>query len=491
MQVELMTAREIKRGIADGNFTAVEVITELFKRIRKVEPQVDSYITLCEEKALLQAEEIDEKVKKGLPLGRFAGVPIAIKDNICTDGIKTTCASKMLEDFIPPYNSTVIEKLIREDAIIIGKTNMDEFAMGSSTENSAFKKTKNPYDLSRVPGGSSGGSAAAVGAGIAPVSLGSDTGGSIRQPAAFCGVVGLKPTYGLVSRFGLIAFGSSLDQIGPFSKTVEDCALTLEMIQGEDPLDSTSVKHEIKHDYLSTIKDGVKGMKIGVPREYFQRGLDEEISSSVKASIEKLEVLGAIVEEMSLPITNEGLSAYYIISSAEASSNLARFDGIRYGYRPEKFRGVDELMELSRTEGFGNEVKRRIMLGTYALSSGYYDAYYARAQKLKKKIRQQFIEAFEKYDLLISPVSPVLPFKCGEKSENPLEMYLADIYTVNINLAGLPALSIPCGFSRSNLPIGLQLIGPHFGEDKIFKAAYALEQELKLTKVQPKLGREE
>lgn len=491
MKIELMTAIEIKKGVIAGNFTAVEVITELFKRIRRVEPQVDSYITLCKKEALTRAGEIDEKVKKGLPLGRFAGVPIAIKDNICTDGIKTTCASKMLGDFIPPYNATVIEKLIREDAIIIGKTNMDEFAMGSSTENSAFKKTKNPYDLSRVPGGSSGGSAAAVGAGIAPVSLGSDTGGSIRQPAAFCGVVGLKPTYGLVSRFGLIAFGSSLDQIGPFSKTVEDCALTLEIIQGEDPLDSTSVKHGIRLNYLSEIKDGIKGMKIGVPVEFFQRGLDEEISSSIKYSTEKLESLGALVEEISLPITNEGLSAYYIISSAEASSNLARFDGIRYGFRPEEFTSVDELMELSRTKGFGNEVKRRIMLGTYVLSSGYYDAYYTRAQKLKKKIRQQFVEAFEKYDLIISPVSPVLPFKCGEKSENPIEMYLADIYTVNINLAGLPALSIPCGFSRSNLPIGLQLIGPHFGEDKIFKAAYALEQELKLTKMQPKLGREE
>lgn len=491
MKIELMTAQEIKKGVSDGSFTAVEVITELFKRIREVEPQVDSYITLCEEEALLRAGEIDEKAKCGLTLGRFAGVPIAIKDNICTDGIKTTCASKMLEDFVPPYNATVIEKLFKEDAIIIGKTNMDEFAMGSSTENSAFKRTKNPYDLSRVPGGSSGGSAAAVSAGIAPVSLGSDTGGSIRQPAAFCGVVGLKPTYGLVSRFGLIAFGSSLDQIGPFSKTIEGCALTLEIIQGEDPLDSTSVKHEINTDYLSTLKDGVKGMKIGVPREFFQSGLDEEISNSVKASIEKLKSLGAVVEETSLPITNEGLSAYYIISSAEASSNLARFDGIRYGYRPEKFRSVDELMELSRTKGFGDEVKRRIMLGTYALSSGYYDAYYTRAQKLKKKIRQQFTEAFEKYDIILSPVSPVLPFKCGEKSENPLEMYLADIYTVNINLAGLPALSMPCGFSKSGLPIGLQIIGAHFGEDKIFKAAYALEQELKLTGMQPKLGREE
>lgn len=487
MNIKSMTAHEIKKGILDKQFTAEEVVTSLFKRIRDVEPKVEGYITLCEEEALSQARKIDEKVKNGEPLGKFGGIPIAIKDNICTDGIKTTCASKMLADFIPPYNATVIQKLLKEDAIIIGKANMDEFAMGSSTENSAFKTTKNPWDLERVPGGSSGGSAAVVGAGIAPLSLGSDTGGSIRQPAAFCGVVGFKPTYGLVSRFGLIAFGSSLDQIGPFSKTVEDCALALEVIQGEDPLDSTSVKHEITEDYLSTLGDGIKGMKIGVPKEFFQGGLDEEIASSIQSSIEKLKELGAVVEEMSLPITQEGLSAYYIISSAEASSNLARFDGIRYGYRPDEFKGVEDLMEQSRTEAFGKEVKRRIMLGTYALSSGYYDAYYNRAQKLKKKIKEQFKESFEKYDLILSPVSPVLPFKCGEKSENPLEMYLADIYTININLAGLPAISLPCGFSKEGLPIGLQLIGPHFGESQILKAAYALEQELKLTDKLPQL----
>lgn len=307
-------------------------------------------------------------------------MPIAIKDNICTDGIKTTCASKMLFDFIPPYNATVVEKLLKEDAIIIGKTNMDEFAMGSSTENSSFKITKNPWDLERVPGGSSGGSAAVVAASMSPISLGSDTGGSIRQPAGFCGIVGLKPTYGLVSRFGLIAFGSSLDQIGPFAKNVKDCALLLEVIQGEDHLDSTSVKHEVTGDYLSEIENGIKGMKIGVPKEFFQEGIDEEILSAIQNSIEVLKRLGAEVEEISLPITKEGLSAYYIISSAEASSNLARFDGIRYGYRPKEFNNIDDLMELSRTEGFGREVKRRIMLGTYALSSGYYDAYYKRAQ---------------------------------------------------------------------------------------------------------------
>lgn len=487
MKIEKMTAFEIKKGIEDKSFTAAEVVTALFERIKAVEPKVDAYLTLCEDLAMEQAKAVDEKIKSGAPLGRFAGVPIAIKDNMSTDGIKTTCASQMLFDYIPPYDATVVKKLKEEDAIIIGKTNLDEFAMGSSTENSAFKKTKNPWDLTRVPGGSSGGSAAAVAAGMAPVSLGSDTGGSIRQPAAFCGLVGLKPTYGLVSRFGLVAFGSSLDQIGPFSKDVTDCAMTLEVIQGEDPLDSTSHKGEYKSGYLDILKDGVKGMKIGVPKEFFQSGLDLEIAAAVKCAIETFKELGAEVSEISLPITEEGLSAYYVISSAEASSNLARFDGIRYGYRPFEFNGVDDLMEKTRTEAFGAEVKRRIMLGTYVLSSGYYDAYYNKAQKLKKLIKEQFKKAFAEYDLILSPTSPVLPFKIGEKSDNPLEMYLADIYTININLAGIPGLSMPCGFSGDGLPIGLQILGPHFGEDKILKAAYALEQKLALGNRQPEL----
>jgi len=480
MNIETMSAEEIRRGIIDKLFTAKEIVTLLFDRIKAVEPKVNAYITLCEEAALKRAEEIDEKVKTGEPLGKLAGVPIAIKDNICTDGIKTTCASKMLEDFVPPYNATVINKLLKEDAIIIGKLNMDEFAMGSSTENSAFKNTCNPWDLTRVPGGSSGGSAAAVAAGIAPISLGSDTGGSIRQPAAFCGVVGLKPTYGLVSRFGLIAFGSSLDQIGPLSKTVSDSVLALEVIEGDDDLDSTTYKDYVKKDYFSTLKDGVAGMKVGVPKEFFQSGLDPEINEAINNAIDKLKSLGAIVEEISLPITSEGLSAYYIISSAEASSNLARFDGVRYGYRPNEFADVDELMLKSRTEAFGREVKRRIMLGTYALSSGYYDAYYNRAHKLKKKIKDEFIETFKKYDLIISPVTPTPAFKIGENSGDPLKMYLEDIYTINLNLAGLPAMSLPCAMSKSGLPIGIQLIGAHFAEETIFKAAYALEQELKI-----------
>lgn len=485
MQIELLQANEIRESIIARRFTAVEVVTALFDRIKEVEPKVQAYITLCEEEALERAKEIDKKIAAGEPVGRLAGVPIAIKDNICTDGTLTTCASKMLGDFVPPYDATVIKKLLKEDAIIIGKTNMDEFAMGSSTENSSFKTTKNPWDLTRVPGGSSGGSAAVVAAGLSPISLGSDTGGSIRQPAAFCGVVGFKPTYGIVSRFGLIAFGSSLDQIGPFSKSVTDAALTLEVIQGEDSLDSTSYKGEIKGDYLSTLADGVKGMKIGVPKEFFQSSLDEEISDSIKQSIQVLKDLGAEVSEISLPITEEGLSAYYIISSAEASSNLARFDGVRYGYRPEEFSNIDDLMVKSRTEAFGTEVKRRIMLGTYALSSGYYDAYYNRAHKLKKKIKEEFKKAFDEYDVILSPTTPTVAFKCGEKSEDPLSMYLADIYTVNANLAGIPAISIPCALSKEGLPIGLQILGPHFGEEKILKAAYALEQELKVSTLAP------
>ncbi len=484
MSLAAMTIEEIQRSLTAKEITAVELVKAVFERIKEVEPQVQGYITLCEEEALIQAEAIDKKLEMGVPLGKLAGVPIALKDNICTDGIKTTCASKMLGDFIPPYDATVVKRLKEADAIIIGKANLDEFAMGSSTENSSIKITKNPWDLNRVPGGSSGGSAAVVAADMAVLALGSDTGGSIRQPAAFCGVVGLKPTYGLVSRFGLIAFASSLDQIGPLTKNVYDSAVALEVIQGLDPMDSTS-KEPQESSYVDGIKDGVKGMRIGVPKEFFQKGLDPEIAAAIQKSIEAYKGLGAIVEEASLPITEEGLSAYYIISSAEASSNLARFDGLRYGYRPQEFEKVEELMEKSRTDAFGEEVKRRIMLGTYALSSGYYDAYYNRAQRLRRKIREEFKAVFEKYDLILSPTTPALPFLCGEKSDNPLEMYLEDIYTININLAELPALSMPCGFSSSGLPIGIQIIGPHFSEGKILKAAYALEKDLAITDKRP------
>lgn len=475
-----LSAVEIREGIGAKRFSAREIISECFKYIKHKECEIDAFLTLCEDRAMEQAKAIDAKVEGGKALGVLAGVPVAIKDNICTDGIRTTCASKMLEDFIPPYNATVIQKLLNEDAIIVGKTNMDEFGMGSSTENSAFKITKNPCDTSRVPGGSSGGSAASVASGMVPVALGTDTGGSIRQPAAFCGVTGLKPTYGLVSRFGLIAFGSSLEQIGPIAKNVKDCALLQSVIQGSDKMDSTSYKGEYYKDYLNNLDAGIKGLRIAVPENFFSEGLDEEIACSIKESIEILKALGAKVYEITFPVAEEGLSAYYIISSAEASSNLARYDGIRYGYRTKEYETFDDLIEKSRSESFGTEVKRRIMLGTYVLSSGYYDKYYNRAQKYRKVLKRQFEEIFKEYDIILGPTSPVLPFKIGEKMSNPLEMYLADIYTINVNLAGIPAISLPCGFSHEGLPVGLQLIGAPFGEEKILKAAFALEKALDL-----------
>ncbi|WP_238900671.1 Asp-tRNA(Asn)/Glu-tRNA(Gln) amidotransferase subunit GatA [Clostridium sp. YIM B02500] len=473
-----MNIKEMVEKIKSGELTSEALVQSYIEEITKNEGTINAFLTLTCEEALAKAKEIDAKVKAGESLGRLAGIPIAIKDNICTEGVNTTCASKMLEDFIPPYDATVIKKLLAEDAIIIGKTNMDEFAMGSSNENSAFKKTLNPRDITRVPGGSSGGSAAAVAAKFAPVSLGSDTGGSIRQPAAFCGVVGLKPTYGLVSRFGLIAFGSSLDQIGPFSNSVEDSAYILNIISGTDEYDSTSIRDLKEIDYTAGLQDGIKGMKIGVPEEFFGEGLDEEIKESVKNSLDKLKELGAEVETFSLPIIKDGLAAYYIMSSAEASTNLDRYDGIRYGYKTPNYTNLDELVENSRTEGFGAEVKRRIMLGTYALASGYYDAYYKKADAFRRKLRYDLKKTFEKYDLIVGPVSPVLPFKIGEKKADPLSMYLADIYTINVNLAGNPAISIPAGKSKEGLPIGIQLMGDMLCEEKIFKAAYSLEQAL-------------
>lgn len=475
-----MTLKQMVEKIKSGEITSESVVKEYVGKILEKESEVNAFLTLQCDEALEKAKAVDEKIKKGESLGKLAGIPIAIKDNICTKGVNTTCASKMLEDFIPPYDATVIKKLLAEDAIIIGKTNMDEFAMGSSTENSAFKKTHNPRDLSRVPGGSSGGSAAAVGADMCPVSLGSDTGGSIRQPAAFCGVVGLKPTYGLVSRFGLVAFGSSLDQIGPFTQNVEDSAYMLDIISGTDLYDSTSIRDLQDIDYTASLKDGVKGMKIGVPEEFFGEGLDEEIKATVLKAVHVLKENGAVVEKFSLPIMKDGLAAYYIMSSAEASTNLSRYDGIRYGYRPESFDSVEELIEKSRTEGFGSEVKRRIMIGTYALCSGYYDAYYSKAEKFREKLKHDLSKTFEKYDLILGPVSPVLPFRIGEKNEDPLSMYLADIYTINVNLAGIPAISLPGGKSKEGLPIGLQLMGDMLCEEKIFKAAYSLEQSLKV-----------
>lgn len=473
--------KELVKKIQDKEISCVEVVDYYIKEIEKKEDKIDAFLLLQTEDALKKAKKLDEKIAKGEKVGRLVGIPIAIKDNMCTRGVKTTCASKMLEDFVPPYDATVIKKLEEEDAILIGKTNLDEFAMGSSTENSAFKITKNPIDTTRVPGGSSGGSAAVVGAEMVPLALGSDTGGSIRQPASFCGIVGMKPTYGLVSRYGLIAFGSSLDQIGPFSMTVEDNAYLLNILAGEDELDGTTAKGLSKKDYTKDIDSGIEGMKIGIPKEFIEEeGLDLEIKDVILKDIEALRELGAEVEEFSLPATKDGLAPYYIISSAEASSNLARFDSIRYGYRTKEFTSVEELVEKSRSEGFGREVKRRIMLGTYALSSGYYDAYYNKAQKFRAKLKQDFKEAFKKYDIIMGPVSPILPFKIGERCEDPTAMYLADIYTININLATVPALSMPGGKSSDGLPIGLQLIGDVFTEEKIYKVAYALEKKLNL-----------
>ena len=408
----------------------------------------------------------------------MAGIPIGIKDNICTKGIKTTCSSKILENFISPYNATVMEKINEENMINLGKLNMDEFAMGSSPENSYFKKTKNPWDLSKVPGGSSGGSAAAVAANMVPWALGSDTGGSIRQPASFCGVVGLKPTYGLVSRYGLIAFASSLDQIGPITKDVTDSAMLLNIIAGHDEKDTTSVDIP-KKDYVKALTGNIKGLKIGVPKEFFGEGINEEVKKSIFETVEKYKELGAEVEEFSLDIAKYSLAAYYIIACAEASSNLGRFDGIRYTYRSPNAKTLEEIFKKSRSEGFGAEVKRRIILGTYVLSAGYYDAYYKKAQKVRTMVMNEFNKGFEKYDVIITPTSPVTAFGIGEKSNNPLEMYLADICTVSVNVAGLPAISIPCGVDSNGLPIGMQIIGKKFNEDTILNVAFSIEKEIK------------
>ena len=469
--------KDLVNKIQNKEISCEEVIDFYIKEIEKKEDKIDAFLSLDKENAIKKAKYLDEKIVKGEKVGLLAGIPIAIKDNMCTRGVKTTCASKMLEDFIPPYDATVIKKLELEDAILIGKTNLDEFAMGSSTENSAFKITKNPIDNSRVPGGSSGGSAAAVGGEMVPLALGSDTGDSIRQPASFCGIVGMKPTYGLVSRFGLIAFGSSLDQIGPFSMTVEDNAYLLSIIVGEDDNDGTTAKNLEKKDYTKDIDSGIKGMKIGIPKEFIEEeGLDPEIKEVVIKDIEILRELGADVEEFSLPSTKDGLAPYYIISSAEASSNLARFDSIRYGYRTKDYENVSELVEKSRSEAFGREVKRRIMLGTYALSSGYYDAYYLKALRVKALIKKAFDEAFAKYDVILGPVAPTTAPKLGSSLSDPIKMYLGDIYTISVNLAGLPGLSVPCGKDKNGLPIGLQLIGDCFKENNLIRAGYAYEQ---------------
>ena len=478
----MSTIHEYAELLKQRKLSSVELTKQYLARIEKADAQIGSYITVCPDDALAAAGKADERIAKG-EATLLTGIPVGIKDNICTEGITTTCASKMLYNFVPPYDATVTKRLKNEGAVILGKLNMDEFAMGSSTESSYFKKTKNPYDLTRVPGGSSGGSAASVSADLAPYALGSDTGGSIRQPAAFCGNVGLKPTYGLVSRFGLIAFASSLDQIGSFTKDVTDCAIVLNAIAGYDKMDSTSVDAD-KTDYTKALGLPLKGMKIGVPKQYLESGIQTEIREAVENAIKVYEMLGAECEECSLPLSKYALPAYYLISSAEASSNLARFDGIKYGYRAEEYHGLTDLYEITRSEGFGEEVKRRIMLGTYALSSGYYDAYYKKAQQVRGLIKRDFAACFEKYDVLLTPTTPTTAYKFGEKSD-PVAMYMGDICTVAVNIAGLPAISIPAGLDKKGMPIGIQLIANSFEERKLLTAAFAYERETGYEKLRP------
>ena len=478
----MSTIHEYAELLKQKKLSSVELTKQYLARIEKADAQIGSYITVCPDDALAAAGKADERIAKG-EATLLTGIPVGIKDNICTEGITTTCASKMLYNFVPPYDATVTKRLKNEGAVILGKLNMDEFAMGSSTESSYFKKTKNPYDLTRVPGGSSGGSAASVSADLAPYALGSDTGGSIRQPAAFCGNVGLKPTYGLVSRFGLIAFASSLDQIGSFTKDVTDCAIVLNAIAGYDKMDSTSVDAD-KTDYTKALGLPLKGMKIGVPKQYLESGIQAEIREAVENAIKVYEMLGAECEECSLPLSKFALPAYYLISSAEASSNLARFDGIKYGYRAEEYHGLTDLYEITRSEGFGEEVKRRIMLGTYALSSGYYDAYYKKAQQVRGLIKRDFAACFEKYDVLLTPTTPTTAYKFGEKSD-PVAMYMGDICTVAVNIAGLPAISIPAGLDKKGMPIGIQLIANSFEERKLLTAAFAYERETGYEKLRP------
>lgn len=475
MELYEYTVHELVEKLEKGEVTSVEITKSYFDRIKEKDPLVKAYVSTMEEEAMAKAKEIDEKRNAGEPVSKFAGIPIGIKDNMCITGTKTTCSSKMLENFVAPYNATVIEKLNKEDLVYLGKLNMDEFAMGGSTENSAFFKTTNPWDLERVPGGSSGGSAAAVAADMAPWTLGSDTGGSIRQPASLCGVVGLKPTYGLVSRYGLVAFASSLDQIGPITKDVTDAAMLLNLIAGHDEKDSTSMDLEVK-DYTKALVNDVKGMRIGLPKEYLGEGINEEVKNAILEVAKKYEEMGAIVEDCSFEVGQYATSVYYIIACAEASSNLGRFDGIRYGYRSENFDNLKDIYKNSRSEGFGEEVKRRIMLGTYVLSSGYYDAYYKKAQKVRTVITDAYNELFGKYDLLLTPTSPTTAFKIGEKCNNPVEMYLADICTVPVNIGGLPGMSVPCAIDSKGLPIGFQLLAKPFDEEKIIKAAYSYEQ---------------
>lgn len=485
MELHQLTIHELQEKIKEGKTSAVQIAESVFQRIDAVEKRVRSYIRLVKEEALAAADKADKDIKKG-DIKALTGIPIALKDIVCTKGITTTCGSHILHNFIPPYDATVVEKLRDAGAVFVGKTNMDEFAMGSSTETSYFGPTRNPWDLERIPGGSSGGSATAVAADECIASIGSDTGGSIRQPAALCGIVGLKPTYGRVSRFGLIAFASSLDQIGPFTKDVEDCALMMNVLAGYDPKESTSVRAETS-DYRQFVGRDIKGWKIGIPQEYFVEGIDPEVNSAVQKAISVLEKSGAKIVGISLPHTQYCLAVYYIIAPAEASSNLARYDGVKYGFRSPDNGDLLDMYKRTRMQGFGAEVKRRIMIGTYALSAGYYDAYYKKASQVRSLIKRDFEEAFKKCDVILTPTTPTPAFKIGEKTDNPLQMYLSDIFTISGNLAGIPGISVPCGFTSGGLPIGAQFLAGHFEEGKLIQIASAYEKNAKIEKRRPKL----
>ena len=485
MNLAALTLHEAREKLRKREFSAQELAEAVFRRISETEEKLHSYITLSRDTALKEAKQADELLKTDTNPHSLLGIPIAVKDNFLTRDIRTTCASKFLENFIPPYDCTTVKKIRASGAIITGKTNLDEFAMGSSVENSAFFATRNPWDTNRVPGGSSGGSAAALAADQCIVALGTDTGGSIRQPAAFCGVVGLKPTYGRVSRYGIIAFASSMDQVGPMTKEVRDCAFMLESIASYDPADSTSANRPVPQ-YSASLTGDVKGLRIGIPKEYFVSGIQPAVEQAVRTAVRQLERNGAAISEISLPHTEYAVAVYYIVATAEASSNLARYDGMRYGHRA-RAKDLTETYMLSRAEGFGPEVKRRIILGTYALSAGYYDAYYLKAQRVRTLIKRDFDEAFKSCDVIIAPTAPTTAFKIGEKTQDPLQMYLSDIYTISVNLAGLPALSLPCGFDSEGLPIGLQIIGKQFDESTILAVAYAYEQSTDWHKRKPSL----
>ena len=486
MELYNLTIHELSEKLRKKELTSSELTEVFLKRIDAVEIKIKAYITIAKEDAARQAKEADKRLASGRDITPLTGVPISVKDIFCTQGMLTTCASKILNNFVPPYDATVIKKLKDAGAVILGKNNMDEFAMGSSTENSAFVVTKNPWDTERVPGGSSGGSAASVAAGECAASVGTDTGGSIRQPASCCGVVGLKPTYGRVSRYGIVAFASSLDQAGPLTKDIKDCAVLLNTIAGHDPHDATSIEAPVP-DYTTGLGKGIKGIRVGIPREYFIKGLDSDVEQAVRDAIEVLKKNGASIVDVSLPHTDYAIAVYYLVATAEASSNLARYDGVKYGYRASNNSNLLEMYCKSRDEGFGPEVKRRIMLGTYALSAGYYEAYYKKASQVRTIIKNDFEEAFKRCDVIVTPTSPTPAFKIGEKVADPLTMYLSDIFTISCNLAGIPGLSLPCGFTKENLPIGLQILGKPMDEETVLKTAYSFEQATEWYKKRPSI----